>query len=205
VTRPRRLVLALGLTVGLALSGPLASLAASLWEVGSPPSPADVIVVLGGGVTWPGELTCQSLVRAQHGAFLYREGLAPRVILSGGGKRGDARVPTEAQLMAQLVRGLGVPESAILIEDQSRRTRENATRSAALMRREHLRKALLVTDAIHMRRARLAFLKAGADVSPATCPTPWALALWPHQGLFLLGDLAYEVFALGFYKLWGWA
>jgi uncharacterized SAM-binding protein YcdF (DUF218 family) len=200
-----RLALALGLTVGLASSGPLASLAASLWEVRSSSGRADVIVVLGGGVTWPGELTCQSLVRAQHGAFLYREGLAPRVILSGGLKRDDARVPTEAELMAQLVTGLGVPQSAILIEDESRSTRDNATRSLALMRREHLRKALLVTDAIHMRRARLAFLKAGADVSPAASPTPWALARWPHQGVFLLGDLAYEALALGFYELRGWA
>jgi uncharacterized SAM-binding protein YcdF (DUF218 family) len=203
--RWRQLLLVAGLLGGLALSGPLASLVARAWTVRSSSRSADVIVVLGGGVTWPGILTCESVFRAQHAALLYRENRAPLVLLSGGRKRGRLDLPTEAGLMAQLIRGLGVPTSAILLEEHSTRTRENGLESIALMRSHNLQSALLVTDAVHMRRAQGVFARLGADAAPSVAPTPWIFARWPHEALTLAVDLGYEWAALGFYKLRGWA
>lgn len=198
-----RLVALLGVAL-LAGAGPLSTALASAWAVRSRPAPADVIVVLGGGATWPGELLCASIIRVQHGALLYRRGLAPQMLISGGKKNEGAPIPTEARLMGDLAQGLGVPPEALVLEERSRTTWENGVETASLMRTRGWRRAILVTDAIHMRRAGLVFSHLGIETTAASAPTPWGLASWPHEGLTLLFDLAYEVAATVVYKFRGW-
>jgi uncharacterized SAM-binding protein YcdF (DUF218 family) len=123
---------------------------------------AGAIVVLGAKVH-PGGVPSGSLVaRAQRGAALYRRGLAPLLVLSGG--RGEA----EAALRIALAEG--VPEAACLLEQGSRSTLENARLTAPLLRERGIREIVLVTDSFHALRAERFFRAEGLDVasSPAS-------------------------------------
>jgi uncharacterized SAM-binding protein YcdF (DUF218 family) len=61
---------------------------------------------------------------------------------------------------------LGVPADAILVERQSRNTRENAVDTATLWREKGFRSGLLVTSAIHMPRAIATFRAVGLNLTP---------------------------------------
>jgi len=83
---------------------------------------ADAIVVLGGGMgsntnVYPYAEMWNGADRVWHAARLYKAGKAPIVIPTGCGER-ESTVP--------LLRDLGVPERAIVVEDAARNTEENA-------------------------------------------------------------------------------
>ena len=118
---------------------------------------ADAIVVLGGGMA----SNTNDLLYAEmtHGADriwqtarLYRAGKAPLVIASGIAEM-DSTLP--------LLLDFGIPREAILIENDSRNTEENAkfTEREILERfgKDGVRRILLVTSAWHMRRSLLMF------------------------------------------------
>lgn len=147
-------------TLGITAS-PIPGLAARAWAVRETPTKAEVIVVLGGGTTWPGVLLCGSLMRLQHGVWLYHQGYAPRLIVSGGGDPRHPAVPPEAELMRRFALMLGVNSEHVVVEPRATGTYENGTEVATIMRREGWQTALLVTDAVHMRRARMVFERLG--------------------------------------------
>lgn len=112
--------------------------------------------------------------RIWHAARLYRQGLAPRIIISGGRSPGmETRegVQTEAQAMRLLLLDLGVPNSAMVLEDASRTTRENAEKTKQLIGQQ---RAALVTSAFHMPRSVRNFEKAGMKVD--AYPTDFRIA-----------------------------
>src|SRR6266699_6544111 len=81
--------------------------------------PSDAIVVLGrGGADSDGILTNRSLRRVLHGVDLYRDGLAPLLVLSGSAEETRAR--------GNLTRGLGVPAAAVVSATPAHTTREEA-------------------------------------------------------------------------------
>lgn len=96
--------------------------------------------------------------RAAGAAALYREGLVPCAIPTGGvvhpTELGDI---TEADYMARRLRDAGVPDEAILVENQARTTIENLLLGAVLMEcRFHPHGGFpvyVVTSAWHMRRS----------------------------------------------------
>jgi uncharacterized SAM-binding protein YcdF (DUF218 family) len=98
--------------------------------------------------------------RMQVAISLYRAGVAPLMLLSGGG---DRAVP-EADVMRGLAIAAGVPESALLLEPDSRNTQENATHATALLGARRVTDIFLVTDRYHAVRARLLFRLAGLAV-----------------------------------------
>jgi uncharacterized SAM-binding protein YcdF (DUF218 family) len=71
---------------------------------------------------------------AHYAAELYSLGFAPLIIFSGH-QRADMSV-TEADLLAQAARNIGIPDSAILREQTARNAGENITRSAALLKEQ---------------------------------------------------------------------
>ena len=129
---------------------------------------ADAVVLLGGGmslnVASPYPEMWSAADRVWHAARLYRAGKAPLIIPSGGG---------ELTTSVPLLRDLGVPASAIIVEGQARNTDENARFVADLLRarvqtNETGRcRILLVTSAWHMRRALLNFAQTDLDAIPA--------------------------------------
>ena len=69
--------------------------------------------------------------------------------------------------MRALLVDLGVPPGRIVLEERSRNTRENAEFTAGLLKEYRVQRVLLVTSALHMRRAVGEFERAGVDVVPA--------------------------------------
>jgi uncharacterized SAM-binding protein YcdF (DUF218 family) len=135
---------------------------------------ADVIVVLGCAVR--ADAAGPALVRRMDCAIaLFRRGVAPRLLLSGGGPRRN-----EAAAMRDLALAGGVPAAAILIEAASRNTNENATFTARLMRDEGIASLVLVSEAYHLPRARLLFRAAGLVITSVAHPAPRGLLReWP--------------------------
>lgn len=132
---------------------------------------ADAIVVLGGAIQPPSidEMYPNlgaAADRVWHAARLYHADKAPLLVLSGGSDS-SLRSVSEAQAMQWLLSDLGIPCDAMVLEDRSRNTQQNARLTASLLRERNLDSILLVTSALHMRRA-LPFLRGeGLQVNAA--------------------------------------
>ncbi|MFY0527100.1 YdcF family protein [Archangium gephyra] len=96
---------------------------------------------------------------------LYHQGLAPRLLFSGGV---GLHPPSEARVMRDLAVRLGVPPEACLLEEQSHSTEQNARFSAELLRSLGARRVVVVSDPYHLLRARQYFRLHGFEV--ATSP-----------------------------------
>lgn len=163
---------------------------------------ADAIVVLGGGhYGWLDrpEFYPQALKysRVAAGARAWQAHRAPLVILSGGGGGGQG---SEARRMADAMERLGVPASALLLEERSRDTRDNAEYTADIAHRHGLRRMLLVTSSLHMPRASLLFREAGIEVVPVSVPEGAPLCGWkqrwvPSRGALWRSGRAWKEFA----------
>lgn len=138
-----------------------------------PISSAPAMVVLGGGTEPAFPPRSQPEVnsagdRVLYAATLYRQGKAPLVIVSGGNVAFRGEQPsTPASDMRHLLEMLGVPPEAILEEDQSQNTYENALYCAKLLKERHIQQVILVTSALHMPRSVKLFEKQGIEVIPA--------------------------------------
>lgn len=167
----------------------------NVWMAGAARiEPADAIVVLGrGGADSDGVLTNRSLRRLMHGIELYRERLAPLLVLSGTGEETGAR--------AVLAEGLGVPATVIMQVSSVHTTREEAERIGELLLPRGRRRILLVGDPIDMPRARAVMERAGFTVLPA--PTAATGPSLPEGRLGLLRDIATELGGLAYYRITG--
>jgi uncharacterized SAM-binding protein YcdF (DUF218 family) len=129
--------------------------------VSRPEFPADAIVVLGGGVESDGALPRVAAARVERAVELWRHGVAPRIILSGRcGLIGPEPAVTEAAAMAALAHRLGVPDEALLMEEQSRDTLGNAYFvKEELLEPNGWRSIRVVTSDFHLSRAAWVFRK----------------------------------------------
>ena len=144
--------------------------------LGDAPAPADVIFIPGNGHALPAELA----------AKLYSEGLAPWVLPSGryaigtsgfagqlsGARRYEGPFDTEWAFMRRILLDNGVPDSAILCEDEATYTYQNAIfsrrRTDALGLR--VRRALLCCMPVHARRARMYYETLFPEAELLVCP-----------------------------------
>ncbi|MFA6944973.1 MAG: YdcF family protein, partial [Pedobacter sp.] len=102
--------------------------------------------------------------RLTEGLILYRKGIVKNIIISGGS--GSLKDDTRESVLAKafLVDNCGIPDSIILIDSISRNTYENAVESKKLMEVNHIKSAVMITSAWHMRRASGCFKKTGLNV-----------------------------------------
>ena len=121
----------------------------------SPLTPADAIVILGGGVKVDGRPSEATLERVLYGVTLYHQGLAKWLILSTGAKEKIS----EAQVMAAIARAHGVPQPALLLEEHSHNTYENLREVQQLLSLHHWHKVIMVSSPYHMRRIALVHQK----------------------------------------------
>jgi uncharacterized SAM-binding protein YcdF (DUF218 family) len=147
----------------------------------------DAIVVLGGSLSPPLSPRLYmdlsgSTDRIWHGVRLFRAGRSATIVLSGGNVFPQPGVEGESLYAAQLMEEWGVPRSAILIEDRSRNTYENALYSKELLDKNGLKKVLLVTSALHMPRALRVFRSNGIDAIAA--PTDYNVVDLEQPGFF---------------------
>ncbi|MBU02221.1 MAG: hypothetical protein CME55_02910 [Halieaceae bacterium] len=146
---------------------------------------ADAIVVLGGGITGESRYGLggdfnEAADRLWRAADLYRGGKAPIIVLSGGTSL-EGTV-SEAQLMDQKLRGLGLTEAAWIEEPESRNTRENGKFTRVLLEGSGVNHILLVTSATHMRRASAVFTSQGFVVTAVATDHQLPLTVGPVPG-----------------------
>lgn len=150
-------------------------LARSLERRHLPPEPlpaAEAIVVLGGGTASPEyprpiiEVNSAG-DRVLYAAWLYQQGKAPAILVSGGLLDWTPLRTTPAQDMSALLAMMGVPSEAIWQQPKSRNTYEDALYSAQILHEKGIRHILLVTSAWHMPRSVRLFQAQGLEVSPA--------------------------------------
>jgi len=126
---------------------------------------ADALVVLGGDFG----------NRAARAAELFRQGAAPKVIVSAAGDRN-----------LQLLTNMHVPASAIQLESRSKTTRENAEFSVSLLRADGVRRAIVVTSWYHSRRALSCFRHYAPEIEFYSRPSyfNYARSTWSRAGVW---------------------
>lgn len=119
---------------------------------------ADAIVVLGARVYADGRPSEALAERVLTGAALYREGLAPRLVVSGGtGEEGHS----EARVMRAIAMRAGVPAEAIIEDPNGVSTEATADNLEAMARRHGIRTVLAVSHYHHLPRIKLLFTRRG--------------------------------------------
>jgi uncharacterized SAM-binding protein YcdF (DUF218 family) len=95
---------------------------------------------------------------------LLRSGKARYAILSGAGIPGLPFESTEAGVEVLALTRWGIERDRIIVEDQSKYTRENAVNTAEIVRARGFRRVVVVTSAFHTLRSVGCFKKVGLDV-----------------------------------------
>jgi uncharacterized SAM-binding protein YcdF (DUF218 family) len=129
-------------------------------------APADAIGVLG-AAEYDGKPSPVFRARLDHALALFNRGVAP-LIITLGGDGGDEY--TEGAVGREYLMGMGVPESAIIAETQSRNTEDSARRIAVIARANGLRRLVIVSDGTHLFRIHEICAAEGLDV--LTSPRP---------------------------------
>jgi uncharacterized SAM-binding protein YcdF (DUF218 family) len=120
--------------------------------------PADVIVVPGNKVELTGVPSVWLQDRLDKALDLYRQGLAPRIIVSGGlGREGFC----EAEVMRDYLVARGVPAADVIVDNGGYDTYRTAANARGLMAEGGMRSAIVVSQYYHLARARLALARAG--------------------------------------------
>ena len=165
------------------------------------------VVVLGGGHSSDPELPLlsqigrNSLVMLIEGIRIYRKCPGAKLILSGGSVFDP--VP-EAEVMARVARGIGVPERDIILESKSKDTMDEARFIKPMVGNEPF---VLVTTASHIPRSMALFRKLGMNPipSPIDHHVSEEQGLSPHYFFPSTGDLCNAEMAIHEYLGMFWA
>lgn len=128
--------------------------------------PSEAVVVLG-AAQFNGRPSAVFKARLDHAADLYRERVAPLIVVTGGKQIGDQF--TEASSGANYLKAKGVPDSAILRETTSRTSWESLAAAARVLDNRNAKKVVLVSDPFHALRIRSIANELGLDA--VTSPT----------------------------------
>jgi uncharacterized SAM-binding protein YcdF (DUF218 family) len=132
---------------------------------------ADAMIVLGGSLSPPVNPRKFSQLSNTSNRFwlaskLYKAKKADYIILSGGNVFEHNGVKPESHYIKEWLLNSGIPESAILIDDKSRTTRENALETQKILNVKQAKTALLITSAIHMPRSLQLFSELDTNIIP---------------------------------------
>jgi uncharacterized SAM-binding protein YcdF (DUF218 family) len=158
------------------------------------PGSARIAVVLGTEVLPGGRPSRTLAARVRHAARLFAEGEAGLLIPTGG--LGE-HPPTEAEVMARMLREEGVPEEAVLPEDRALNTWDSARLVAGMAQKLGIKSVVVVTDPLHCVRTVAAFRRAGlmAWAEPVYSSPMWR-GSWLRRG-----QLLREIGALTWYGI----
>lgn len=142
------------------------------------------------------------------GMQLYRQGFAPRILITGGNGSLHKSDFSEGSWTRQQLLLQGIPDSAILVENNARNTLENALFTKHVIDSLHIPPPyIMVTSAFHMRRSVWIFNNVGLPVTPYPCnyiagaerfklmdvlPQPLALSTWNTYIKEVIGCVAYS-------------
>lgn len=148
--------------------------------------PADAIIAISGGDT---------SARTQEAIKLYQQGWAPQLVLSGAAL--DKSGLSNAAAMQQQALRAGVPQAAIILDEQAADTAGNAAGLKPIVDHYGIKRVILVTSPYHQRRASLEFARTlGEDIEISNHPTPddryWEPEKWwlhPYSWYLALSEL----------------
>lgn len=144
---------------------------------------ADAIVAVSGGNT---------SVRAAEAIALYKSGWGNYLIFSGAAA--DTSGPSNAEMMKRQAIDAGVPNDAVLTDNKSQTTKQNAEQTEVDLRQYAINRLIVVTSPYHQRRAGLEFrIIAGPSVTIVNHPAPndpdWPWYWWlTPRGWWLAGS-----------------
>lgn len=155
-------------------------------------APADAAVVLGAAV-WSADVSPVFRERINHGIDLYRKRKVRKLIFTGG--QGNPGEPTESSAAKKYALKNGVPAQDILIEEKSHNTFENIVYAKQLADSHGLRRVLIVSDPLHMKRAMAMAGDVGLAADPSPTPTTLyqglgsQMSLLAHETYYYIGHL----------------
>lgn len=123
---------------------------------------ADAIVVMG-AAQYDGVPSPLLEARLEHALEIWRAGRAPLVAVTGGKKEGDRF--TEAAASRRWLTDNGVPESAILAEDEGTATWESLETLAPVLRSAQVTRVIAVSSRWHVERVVLSLGDLGFDAT----------------------------------------
>jgi uncharacterized SAM-binding protein YcdF (DUF218 family) len=154
----------------------------------------DAIIVLGTSADKDGNPTPDMLARVTEAVHEYEKGVAPRLIVTGGGVHNRF---TEAQVMQRAAQAQGIPASAIVLEPRARDTIQNACYSVSIMQAHGWRSAEVVSRPEHLPRAAMIFSR--MPIEWTTHPAP---SLRPNSVFSSDQATAFEILKTVRYLLW---
>jgi uncharacterized SAM-binding protein YcdF (DUF218 family) len=177
-----------------------------------------VIVVLGSGSftarDWDSNafstVDSAAATRVVEAERVFRLTDADWVISSGGTPHADDPNARSGDTMRDALMRLGVPSTRLLVETESRNTRDEAQIVGRLLPSLHVEQVILVTSDLHMRRSVGAFRAAGIRTVPAIARDPFSaypLRDWllpSDYGLWYASAVAHELGGLIYYMARGW-
>ncbi len=151
--------------------------------------PADIAVVFGARVYASGQLSDALADRVSTACALYHQGLAAKLLFSGG--PGDGAIH-ETEAMKRMAVDLGVREQDIFLDAAGLNTQATVKNSQAIFARLHASHVLAVSHFYHLPRIKMAYQRAGWDVFTVPAEESYLLRQMPY-------NMAREVAALWVY------
>ena len=156
--------------------------------------PAQAIIVLG-AAQFDGRPSAVLGARLDHAAALYKQGLAPVIVVTGGKQLGDRF--TEAEASANYLEHAGVPGAAIERETTSTNSYDELAAAARFLHERGIDDVLLVSDPFHAYRINAIAHDVGLNAHVSPTPTS------PVHGLDNAQALVRETLAVSAGRLVG--
>jgi uncharacterized SAM-binding protein YcdF (DUF218 family) len=155
--------------------------------------PADIILVLG-AAEYRGKPSPVLRARLDHALMLYKRGLAPRILTTGGA--GGDPVYTEGDVGRSYLVSRGVPSEAIVVDPEGATTAYSTASAAEIMRRMGLKSCIVVSDGYHIFRAKRMLQASGVKVygSPRSLNAPDD---WRERWLYVRQAIGYLLWRVG--------
>jgi uncharacterized SAM-binding protein YcdF (DUF218 family) len=141
-------------------------------------------------------------------ARVYRLTRADWIIASGGVL--NERDEPDGRIIRDALARLNVPTSRILVEADSRTTRDQAVLVAPILRSIAAERVIIVTSDVHMPRALWAFRAVGVTAIPAIAPDPHradplgSRLLPSSHGLGRSKQVSHELVGIAYYTVRRW-
>ena len=188
--------------VGIAVALAMLALAAKVAQVSGEiarqstmdeAQPADIILVLG-AAEYRGKPSPVLRARLDHALSLYKKGLAPRILTTGGA--GGDPVYTEGAVGRSYLVSQGVPSEAIIVEPEGESTVYSTAAAAEIMRRMELKSCIVVSDGYHIYRVKKLLESQGMDVFGSPRPSEPS-DTWRERWLYFRQAIAYCLWRVG--------
>src|SRR5437773_1676859 len=156
--------------------------------------PADVIIVLG-AAEYRGRPSPVLRARLDHALMLYRQGLAPRILTTGGA--GGDPIFTEGGVGRSYLVGKGVPSESIVVELEGESTVHSVAAAGEILRRMGLQSAIVVSDGYHIYRVKKMLQANGLKVYGSPRPEKQEDHGLRERWLYVKQAIGYVLWSLG--------